>query len=63
MACYSPQQAVWQDSGINSLKMNSIIESYYPAASASLPPPREAAGTHVGCNAWATVQLDNEVEN
>jgi len=39
------QQAVWQDSGINTLKMRSIIESCYPAASACMPLPRQAAGT------------------
>jgi len=38
------QRAVWQDSGINTLKMNRVIESYCPAASASLPLPRQAAG-------------------
>ena len=44
MAAYGIQQAVWQDSGINPLKMNRIIESYCPAASVSLPLPRQAAG-------------------
>ena len=39
------QQAVWQDSGINPLKMSRVTESPYPAASASLPLPRQAAGT------------------
>jgi len=47
MACYYLQRAVWQDSGINTLEMNRVIESYCLAASASLPLPRQAAKTLV----------------
>ena len=45
MAAYGIQQAVWQDSDINTLEINRVVESYCPAASASLPLPRQAAGT------------------
>jgi len=41
MACYSRQQAVLRDIGINTLEMKCIIESYYPAASTSKPQPRQ----------------------
>jgi len=44
MACYYLQRAVWQDSGINTLEMKHIITSHSPAASVSLPLPRQAAG-------------------
>jgi len=39
------QQAVWHDSGINTLTVRQLIQSFYPAASVSLPLPRQAAGT------------------
>ena len=35
-------------SGTNTLEMKCVIESYYPAASASMPLPRKAAGTNYG---------------
>jgi len=39
------QQAVWQDSDINMLKIKYLVQNFSPAASASMPLPRQAAGT------------------
>jgi len=47
MAAYGIQRAVWQDSGSNTLKMKRLNQNCCPAASASMPLPRQAAGALV----------------
>ena len=59
MACYYLQRAVWQDSGINTLKMKCVIESSYPAASACKPLPRQAAGTLCAMPERAKQKINN----